>query len=33
MSKKGNKKTANKSLETLKRKQYARGGAGEIFLR
>jgi len=26
MSKKGNKKTANKSLETLKRKQYARGG-------
>ena len=28
MSKKGNKKTANKSLETLKRKQYARGGKG-----
>jgi len=28
MSKKGNKKTANKSLETLKRKQYARGGRG-----
>ena len=27
MSKKGNKKTANKSLETLKRKQYARGGS------
>jgi len=28
MSKKRNKKTANKSLETLKRKQYARGGRG-----
>ena len=31
MSKKGNKKTANKSLETLKRKQFARGGAGGNF--
>ena len=28
MSKKGNKKNANKSLEALKRKQYARGGRG-----
>ena len=32
MSKKRSKKTANKSLETLKRKQYVRGGRGGMGL-